>query len=141
VTIQEFIDKHGIRFSRKTAYSNPNMESSEHMTRHFRCVISGPKVDRYVRNRMNSFSPSMVVYFSQGSAHKNAPTCADVLDCLASDSNGLDQSFEDWARDLGYSEDSLSAFKTYKICNRQSARLKTVLGDTAFDELLQCERM
>ena len=128
MTIQEFIEKYKIRFTCNWADKNPNMAHSLYMHRHFRCVLR--------RGRK-----SMVVYFSQGDAHTKDPTCADVLDCLASDSSGLDQSFESWASDLGYDTDSLSAFKTFKTCKRQTDRLKTVLGDTQFDELLRCERM
>jgi hypothetical protein len=88
---------------------------------------------------------SMTVIFSKGVGHNGAPPTADeVLDCLASDAASVDNasSFEDWASDFGYDTDSRKALRTYKTCERQAAKLKALLGDEAYEQLLfHTERM
>jgi hypothetical protein len=134
MTIQEFIDTNKVSFTCKLAYSNPNMDNDKFMTRHFKCII------RYENRRM-------VVYFSQGSAHTQDPTCADVLDCMSSDCGGIDLMgqgevpFEDWCAEYGYDTDSISAARTYKAVTKQGASILRVFGDDKLVELLRCERM
>lgn len=41
----------------------------------------------------------------------------DVLGSLVMDAQGSDQPFEDWAGDLGYSSDSISAKEIWEACN------------------------
>lgn len=70
------------------------------------------------------------------------PTVADVLDCLASDASGADESFEDWASNYGYDTDSRSAERTYQTIQKQVKELRQLLGRDALNELLyQTERM
>lgn len=85
---------------------------------------------------------SMTVPFFQGEAHTGEPEAKEVLDCLASDASGADQSFEDWADDYGYSTDSRRAYSTWEQIRAQTADLVRVLGDEAFEELLyETERL
>lgn len=67
------------------------------------------------------------------------PRLADVLDCLASDANGYDNSrnFEDWASDYGYDTDSRKAEATYRIVAEQAKGLRYFLGDNAYRELIE----
>lgn len=44
------------------------------------------------------------------------PTCGDILASLCRDFIGADQSFDNWAAEYGYSEDSREAEKTYFAC-------------------------
>ena len=44
------------------------------------------------------------------------PGVASVLHSLMLDAQALDQSFADWCDDLGYDDDSISAFDTYRAC-------------------------
>lgn len=44
------------------------------------------------------------------------PLIADVLSCLISDANAENENFNDWCDNLGYSNDSIKAMKTYKEC-------------------------
>lgn len=108
---------------------NPHMEATEYMTRHFYITIT--RIDEM---RTKKFS----VYFSQGSAHKKPPTLEDVLDCLASDASTIENSssFEDWASELGYEQDSRKAEKTYNFCLKQSQKLKEFLGLDLYNTLL-----
>jgi hypothetical protein len=85
----------------------------------------------------------MTLYFSQGSAHTREPETADVLDCLASDARTLEssRSFEEWALDLGYDEDSRKAERTYRAVKKQSARLRKLLGESAYKALLNADSL
>lgn len=92
---------------------------------HYYCTISG---------RGGQFS----VFYSMGSAHKTAPTLADVLDSLASDASSVEgQSFEDWVADMGWSADSIRALVTFETIKRQSIALRrTINSNAAYQELL-----
>lgn len=124
-TIESFIKEHSIEFACKRVDSRPDELMGERKMRHFHCRIS---------RETRSFS----FYFSQGSAHTEDPTLADVLDRMASDSSGFDssQSFEEWAKEYGYDADSRKAEKTFRAVRRQSDQLKRVLGESAYKELL-----
>lgn len=125
-TLDTFIKEHAIEFACKRVDSRPDGVMDGREQRHFHC-----RVTRETR----SFS----FYFSQGSAHTENPTLIDVLDCMASDSSGFDnsQSFEEWAREYGYDTDSRTAEKTFRTVRRQSEQLKRVLGQSAYRELLK----
>jgi len=66
------------------------------------------------------------------------PELADVLDCLASDASGFDnsRSFEEWAGEYGYDTDSRKAEKTYLTVKNQALELKSFLGREAYETLL-----
>lgn len=68
----------------------------------------------------------------------NAPELSDVLDCLASDSSGVENArdFNDWAADYGYDEDSRKAEKIYNQCVEQRRELRDLLGLKLYEELL-----
>lgn len=127
ITLDQFIAEHQLEMSIRAVKRNPNMQ--EQMPRNFECCIT--QVGR-------GNSTEMVVYFSQGSAHKKPPTLAEVLDCLASDASGVDnaRSFEDWASEYGYDLDSRKAERTYQICKKQAQDLKALLGQDAYNQLL-----
>lgn len=80
----------------------------------------------------------MDVYFSQGSAHTEAPDLPDVLDCLASDALGVEavSSFEEWANEYGYDVDSRKAEKTYQETLQEAQNLLVLLGSEAYAQLL-----
>lgn len=81
---------------------------------------------------------SLTTSFYQGSAHKVAPTAADVLACLASDARSGEESFEDFCDSLGYDADSRKAHKTWKACARMTKQLRQLLGDK-FEEVADAE--
>ena len=166
-TIQEFITKHNITIKCEGVPENPNMcpdlsdKNSIKWNReaaHFHCVLrhSGP-------NDHGENCPRLVTYYSMGSGHarlKNPkqdlhhwtnqgvkvfpnPECDTVLDCLASDASGYENSryFADWASEYGYDTDSRKAENTYRIMAEQCKELRHFLGSEAFAELMECERM
>jgi hypothetical protein len=128
-TIAEFIKANGIKMNADQADRNPNMADDSDWGRgasHWKCTFR--KGQR-----------QMTTYFSQGAAHTKAPKAADVLNCLASDAGTIDnaRSFEDWASELGYDQDSRKAERIHKACLRETDKLEDFLGRTAFDTLLR----
>ena len=73
-----------------------------------------------------------------GSAHKSPPTLADVLDCMAGESAGVENArdFADWCGEYGYDTDSRKVERTFKACQQQAADLKRLLGPAAYETLL-----
>lgn len=63
------------------------------------------------------------------------PTTSDVVECLVSDSYSADESFEDWASDLDYDQDSRSAYATWEAVRAQNERFRRLLG-ADFDALV-----
>ena len=88
--------------------------------------------------RLKHQGRSLTTSFFQGSAHKTAPSAADVLSCLASDARSGEQSFEDFCGDFGYDADSRKAHETWKTCARMTKQLHKLLGD-AFEEVADAE--
>jgi hypothetical protein len=128
ITLDQFITEQQLVMSVRSVKRNPHMQG-EQMPRNFECTIEFEG---------RGYHEPLTVYFSQGSAHKKPPTLADVLDCLASDASGVDnaQSFEDWASEYGYGTDSRKAERTYRICEEQAQKLKALLGQDAYNQLL-----
>ena len=83
--------------------------------------------------------PALVTDFFTGEAIA-AITTADVLHCLLSDVNSVEESrdFEDWCAEFGYDTDSRKAFATYEACQAQMAPLRAFLG-SAFDRFARAE--
>ena len=69
---------------------------------------------------------------------KYRPELEDLLDCLASDASGIENSpdFEDWCGEYGYDTDSRKAEKIFKTVEHQARRLKQFLGDDLYEALL-----
>lgn len=127
MTIEQFIAQYNVRADVKPADRNPNVVADD-WTRdasHYRIVLhAGPR--------------QLTTYFSMGSAHTREPGAAEVLDSLASDASSVEyvRDFEQWADEIGYDPDSRKAFATFEVVRKQSAALKRLLGDDAYDELL-----
>lgn len=63
---------------------------------------------------------------ARGQAVIERPSKADVMHCLLSDADAGDRSFNDWCDEFGYSNDSISAFKTYQACCETAVNLRKV---------------
>lgn len=74
---------------------------------------------------------------SQGFARPlPSPTVADVLYSLCCDAGALDYaSFEDWAPDFGYSEDSREAERIYRACLEIALKLRNAIGEAGLEQL------
>jgi len=125
--IKRFIRRTGLKMAVKSHYENPHMdEGMDRGSSHWKCLLK-------------LGDARMGVYFSMGSAMKGPPKLADVLDCLASDASGYENSngdFESWCSEYGYDTDSRKAHKTYRIVQRQAEKLRNLLGADAYDKLL-----
>lgn len=75
----------------------------------------------------------LTVPFFTGPAITEDPTAHDVLDCLLSDASAGEQTFEDFASEFGYDEDSRSALETWRACSRMASKLRRFLGDAFVD--------
>jgi hypothetical protein len=127
-TLTDFIRSARITMTADRADDNPHMQDSHEMD-HWRCIL---RANGDQRRRLT-------VPFSMGRGHNGAaPELADVLDCLASDSAGLENArdFEDWCGEYGYDTDSRKAERTYRTVQRQAKKLRAFLGDDAYKALL-----
>lgn len=121
-----FVTKHRIRMECEMGDENPNMPDDQaYPMHHYKVVLK--------RGRLR-----LTTHFSMGQAHCREPEAAEVLDCLASDSSGVDNArgFDDWASDLGYDTDSRKALETFEACERQAVALKKFLGPELYEALL-----
>lgn len=131
-TLAEVIQRANIVMAAKQADDNPYMDSAiRDSMDHWCCTFS-------VKGQRGSW----MVPFSMGAGHHGkAPGVAQVLDCLMSDASGATETFEGWCADYGYSTDSRSAERTYKICKRQTERAQRFFGASLFAELFNAERL
>jgi hypothetical protein len=136
-TVSEFMEKWDITGFITRVNSRPDGLMSDSKN-HWKVVFHSDKTGR-----------SMSVYFSGGSAVTRI-NLVEVLDCLASDACGLENSpkLADWASDYGYNNSVELAVKTYNAVKHQTARLKRFLTNNkycspliAFRELLNTERL
>lgn len=64
------------------------------------------------------------------------PDPCDVFHSFLSDGEAIDAgSFESWAADYGYDEDSRKAFAAYNACIQTGLALRSALGEAALSEL------
>jgi hypothetical protein len=88
---------------------------------------------------------SMTIDYWMGRGITRDPDATGVLDNLLSDASGFDSArdFNDWASDLGFEtedrESMKKAKKTYSAVQKQTERLKTLLGDD-YEEFLIADR-
>jgi len=130
-TLAQRIEETGITMTCERADRNPNMTDDDWArgARHWKCVLKNGR-------------RTLTVYFSQGCAHTQEPTVNEVLSCLCDDASQVENAsyFEEWARDLGFDEDSRKAFKTWTICEKQAEKLSRFLGDEYDAFLNETER-
>ena len=126
-TVAEFVAKYGVEAEVVAVNENPNMEDPCNM-HHYQVFL-------------DCRGETMETHFSQGYARTKPPTVEDVLMCLMSDAQSVayGQTFEDWAGELGYDEDSRKAERTFKAVTKQYTALEQFLGATMLRELLGCE--
>jgi hypothetical protein len=65
-------------------------------------------------------------YYGGGKA--SAPTASDLVWSLAIDGTALEESFNSWCDNFGYSADSIKARSIYKACQRNGSRLADLIG-------------
>jgi hypothetical protein len=129
MTPEQFLSANPIRFGAARVASNPHMVDFE--GDHYRCTISRPDKRR------------MTVFYSKGHGHNGVPpTALEVINCLADDAAMIENArdFNDFCAELGYDTDSRQAERTYKACQQQTDRLKSLFGHAYHDLLYGTER-
>lgn len=125
MTYDEFASKHNVTFSIMPINARPDGLMNERPMFHYKV-------------RIGCGQHSFGLYFSTGDGWKTVPELKDVLDSLASDAAGYDNSenFESWAVEYGFDSDSRKAEKIYRSVKRQAEQLERIIGTDAYEELL-----
>ncbi len=81
--------------------------------------------------RLNYDGRTMDTPWKQGTGITSDPDASSVIDALASDSASYDnaRSFEEWAGEYGYDDDSRKAYALYQQVGEQRDDLAALLGD------------
>jgi len=127
--IRQFINKNKIKIKSTLVSENPNFDEAKGWSgNHWRVRLSRP-------------GKQFTLFFS--TSNPAEPQTAEVLDCMASDSLGVDNTrgFEDWASEYGYDPDSRKAEKTYKTCIKQRDKFVHFLGQDLYSQLIDCEQI
>ena len=95
---------------------------------HRQAGISDRQMKDYFYGRMNItvHDFNYVKRAKELTAKKHPPSVYTVLEALFRDAQGCDQPFEDWAPELGYSDDSISAKAIWEACNNIRRFLESV---------------
>ena len=132
MTFQEFIKKNKLSITSKRADGTPSNWSKD--SKSWLCSVQRGEHIGECNFRVMSFE------YHTGSAIEGPPKLADLLYCLAMDASAKEEEcFEDWAENLGYDTDSRKAEKTYQACLKNADDLCYLLGNDAFNTLLECE--
>ena len=101
--------------------SRPDGDDWNRDMRHFRILLR--RVDASGKTLAR-----MTVYYSQGCAHTQDPTLAEVLQSLRMDASSAGESFPRWCDEFGCDPDSRKAEKTWKACRSIAIRLRKLIG-------------
>lgn len=131
MTFKAFCIDYGVTIKSTLVGENPNNREWKEAN-HFKVVLQ--------RRVWGGKRAQLTTYFSQGYGINGEPTAENVLQCLVSDSQGFAnaRSFEEWASEYGYNEDSRKAERTYCVVQAQAAKLAQFAGDE-YAMLLACE--
>lgn len=69
-----------------------------------------------------------------------APSPADVLQCLIFDAEACDQSFESWCSEFDYDTDSRKALDTYEECQINGDKLRSIFTREQLDQFAELLR-
>lgn len=120
------LDAMGVKFSAVHVISRPDglMDDMPAGSTHWRVMIQRSGAE-------------LVTHYSMGPAHTDAPELPGVLWSLLMDTDGLEYSdtFEEWASNLGYDEDSRKAEKIYKACQETQSRLALLFESSELSDL------
>lgn len=129
-TIRQFVNRHNVRIV-STLRTPTAEERAAHGRDHgFTAWTVTIKLGRR----------QLTTPYTMGSGCDGEPDIEDVLDCLISDTAGLD-SFEEWCGDYGYDTDSRTGERLYNTLVLQAKNLRRFLSDDQYAELESCERL
>lgn len=92
---------------------------------HFPSVANVPKHNRWSIKDKNLLAQVASFAIQQSGW---TPDAIEILNCIARDGDALDATFEDWAAEFGYDQDSRKAEKIYRACQDNALRLKKILS-------------
>lgn len=78
---------------------------------------------------------NMQVLYSMGAAHTGVPSDVDVFNCVLRDADGVDESFEEWAENLGYDTDSRKAYAIWEACKETAYGLTRLFKPSELSDL------
>lgn len=90
-------------------------------------------------NQKNSRPKFDTVYDSVNLRWIHKPIESEILECLKNDAQLGLESFDSFCDNLGYSNDSISAFDSYRACADTYKRLQKALGFEEFRKLMERE--
>jgi hypothetical protein len=105
------------------------------------------KFRRHFRVELRTLATDFALstFFSQGSAHTEEPTAAEVLECLACDARSVVDCADvlDFAQEFGHDLDSTEAINRLRLvfngCNETLDALDQLVGEDARNELLSLD--
>ena len=93
-----------------------------------------------ISHLISDYTDAVSVDFYQGSGHTKPPTVADVMHCVLSDASARHHgSFEDWAAEYGFDEDSRKAEQIYHRCLKTATAMLDYFGEGVLCQLEQLE--
>src|SRR5579884_1892360 len=127
-----FATKHGLRIVTDDLCIIPRdvLASPAESDRHTLVTLIG---------RHAAVEPLRVLFVGEG-CDVRPPSIRDVLWWLSSDSWALDQADRDcsaWAREYSYPDEDPATLRLFRVHSRNAQQLKHLLGQPAYDELLQ----
>jgi hypothetical protein len=76
-----------------------------------------------------------------GGGKASTPTASDLIWSVATDSTALNENFNYWCDNFGYSTDSIKARSIYKACSVNAKRLIKLIGNAEiFSQLVESAR-
>ena len=124
-TLNQFIKDNNIKMTATQISERPDLKWDN--ANHFKC-------------RLKNKNKSITIYYSQGYGITNDPSTESVLNALLVDFWNHDMSFSEFCSNYGYSEDSLSALKTFKLCSKNSLKVKKLFNGS-LNDFLNCENL
>jgi hypothetical protein len=123
--LNQFIKDNNIKMTAVQINERPDLKWDN--ANHFKCRI---------KNKNNSIT----IYYSQGYGIKNKPEIDSVLNSLLVDFISNEMNFSEFCSNFGYSEDSISALKTFKLCLKNTNKIKKLFNGS-LNNFLKCETL
>ena len=80
-------------------------------------------------------------YLSKGAALEGDPTKHEALESLVLDCHAIDDSegLEDFCDTFGYKDNVYQGLRVFRACQRQLERVRYLMGDDTFNEVMTCD--
>ena len=129
MTMIEFCKTHKLSFRFTEVTPSRKRSIAYHVgARHFRCFV-----------RRKGYAIGCT--YSMGAALEDDPKIQDFMQSVALDAQCADGvSFQEYCDDVGANNDSINDYRIYLACKKMAEKLKVLLGQTAYNELLQIEQ-